>query len=212
MVVTIAKGYTSAQLVAQELGLDLTAPQLDQCADLVAQVEDWIDNETGRSWSVTSPTIDELHPITMSPLVYLFNKPVLAVTSVKARVVLVGGQDVTLSSATDYELIDPVHGILLVNGFLGATGDIVTSPVLPGALLPNSLLKVTYTSATPPPGDIQRVATLMVAHSMSARLNPDRHGIESYSVGGDLQVKLRTDDLPAEVLRILRSREAVIFA
>jgi hypothetical protein len=202
----VAKGYTSALLVAQELGIDLTGPQLDQCADLVAEAEAFIDHETGRAWSATSPTVDELHTLT-GPLVYLVNRPVVSVTAVKSRPIYVGGTDTTLTAGVAYELVDATNGILLVNSYANSTGDVVT-----GSLSHGSLLKVSYTSSTPVPGDIQRAATLLVAHTMLPRLNPDRHGVESYNVGGELQVKLRADDVPPEVLRIIRAREAVIFA
>lgn len=205
-----AKGYTTAQLVAQELGRDLTAPQLDQCADLIGEAEAWIDHETGRAWAVTSPIVDELHSVT-SPVVYLVNRPVLAVTSVTARSLAIGSTYTTLAAGSGYELIDPTNGILLLSGVDPATDIVINS----SGTFYGALVKVSYTASTPVPGDIQRAATLLVAHWMMARLEPDRLGLKAYSVGQELSVTLQdaaTIGVPPDVLRIVRSREAVIFA
>lgn len=201
-----ARGYTTATLVAKELGRDLTAPQLDQCADLIEQAEAWIDHESGRAWMVASPTTDELITVT-GPVVYLGNRPVSAISSVKVRPMAVGGADTTLVAGTDYELVDGQNGILLLSGFLGPGGDIIQ-----GTLASNSYLKVSYTSATPVPGDIQRGATLLVAHWMLPRLEPDRQGVDSYSIGGELQVKVSKADIPDEVLRLIHGHESMAFA
>jgi hypothetical protein len=204
------KGYTTATLVAKELGRDLTAPQLDECADLIGQAEDWIDNQTGRAWLVVSPITDELHTLD-ARIVYLSNRPVSAVTSVTARTLLVGASESTLVAGKDYELIDGPNGVLLVSAFAGAAQTVFPSdPILPG-----SLLKVSYTVAVPVPGDIQRAATMLVASWMLPRLDSDRQGLKTYSVGSSGDTFSVTFDclpVPDSVTQIIRAREKVLFA
>jgi hypothetical protein len=196
-----AKGYTSTDLVAAELGRTLTAAQLLQCATLIPQAESFIDTQTGKAWMTPSPIVDELHQIGDSSVVYLGSRPVTAVTIVKVRALSFGSTDVTLVAGTDYELFEASRGVLLLNGSY-QTG---------------SLLKVSYTSTGAVPGDIQRAATLLVAGWLTdSSVDPDlyQRGIESYSVGSDLSVKFRTQagGAPDEVLAILRAHEAIVFA
>jgi hypothetical protein len=206
-----AKGYTSATLVTKELGRDLTAPQLDECADLIGQAEDWIDVQTGRAWLVASPITDELHNM-YSRIVYLKNRPVISITSVTSRLLLVGAQDTVLTEGDEYELIDGPNGVLLVSAFAGASA----TTFFPSDHIPRgSLLKVSYTTSVPAPGDIQRAATLLVAHWMLPRLNGDTREVTSYSVGssGDtFNVTFDKTDVPAEVMRLIHAREAILFA
>lgn len=204
-----ARGYTTVELVVNEMGVELTAPQLDQIADMIADAESWIDVQTGRAWIVTSPTTGELHTIDQSRLVYLNNRPVTAVSSVVARGTYVGATNRTLVANTDYELIDAAHGILMVND--PASGyDIITDRVWS-----DTLLTVAYTSSTPVPADIQRAATLLVSAWMLARTLTDYRGLKSYSVGSELSVTLADGSqgaVPGDVMQIIRAREAMIFA
>lgn len=208
----MARGYTTAQLTQQELGVDLTAPQLDQVADLIADVEAFIDRYTGRAWIVTSPHTDELHSV-YSPVVYLRNRPVTAVTSVKARSAHIGATETTLTAGTQYELLDAANGILTVSN--GYPFDVVINTE---GGYEGYLLKVTYTSSTPVPGDIQHAATLLAAEWMLPRLNPDYQGVESYRIAGsgdEYQVKLRTPGQKSkregDALAILGSRRTMVL-
>jgi hypothetical protein len=198
----VARGYTTAQLVAQELGRDLSAPQLDQVADLIEEAEDTCDHETGRSWLVASPIVNELHTAT-GQLLYLHKKPVTAVTSITRRLQSVGAAVSTLVAGTDYELIDAEHGIVMLAGY--PYHDVVINTTTTDYGL---LLSATYTSTTPVPGGIRRAVTQLVAHWMRRRLSSSAsQGIRSYSVGGgDLTVTY------TDVLRVFRSYRAMAFA
>jgi hypothetical protein len=201
----VVKGYTTATLVAKELGRDLTAPQLDECADLISQAEDWIDNQTGRSWLVTSVS-NELHTVT-GPFLYLNTRPVAAISSLTVRPYTVAAAETVLGSGTGYELIDPQTGLVS----LAPSWDVAVVGYGRSSYI-GWLLKASYTATVPLPGDVQRGATLLVAHWMLPRLDPDRAGVDSYSIGGELMVKLRKDDIPDEVMRLINGREAIIFA
>jgi hypothetical protein len=202
----VAKGYTTATLVAKELGRDLTAPQLDECQDLVEQAEAWIDRAAGDAWMVSSPTVNELHTVT-GPVVYLRNRPVSAITSLSVRPFTVGSVSTALVQGTGYELLDPAAGLV---SLLPSWDALAVGYGRAGYL--GYLLTVSYTTATPAPGDIQRAATLLVAHWMLPRLEPDRQGVDSYSIGGELTVRPSKQDIPDEVLRLVGARERVLFA
>lgn len=215
-----AKGYTSPLLVSQELG-DLTAPQLDQCADLIAEAEAYIDRYTGRAWAVASPIVDELYTVT-GPYLYLHNRPITAITALKVRVGAVGAPDITLTAGSQYELIDGPHGIVLINASYPFGFDVVVNTTEYAGYI----LKVSYTTATPVPGDIQRAATLLTASWLGRRLSTDSQskqalavGIKSYAVGsGDLAVVFRDDAAgsvgmaPDSVLQILKAHRVMLFA
>lgn len=206
------KGYTTATLVAQELGVDLTAPQLDQCADMIAEAEAWIDVETGRAWAVASPTTNELHTLT-GRVVYLKNRPTVSISSVLVRPAYVGASNTTLAAGTDYELVDGPNGVLLMSGFLPLSGYPWTSgDVAMGLSNRGSLLSVSYVSSTPVPGDIQRATTMLTAHWMLPRLYPERQGVSSFNLNQIVQTTMRGEDIPDEVMRLIRGRESVMFA
>lgn len=208
-----AKGYTSALLVVQELGEDLTAPQLDQAADLIAAAESVVDRETGRAWVATSPTTDELHVVD-SAFVYLKNRPVTAVTSVKARRGYVGSPDVTLIAGTDYELMSAERGLLNVAYGGSIRGDVVRND---SAGYGGHLLKITYTHATPVDSEIQKITTELVAAWMRRRMGgADTAGLKSYRLP-DLSVEYQDDassgdEVPADLLRRMRAFDRVLFA
>jgi hypothetical protein len=205
-----AKGYTTATLVAQEMGRDLTAPQLDQCADLIEAAEAFIDQQTGRSWLATSPTTAELHQPD-GPVVYLKHRPVAAISSVSVRPLVVGGTDTVLVANTDYELIDATNGVLLINSLLGVTGDIVRSTLARG-----SLLKVTYTTVTPVPANVQRLTTELVANWLTRRIGgSNMAGVKSFKMP-DFSIDY-TDagssfSVPDDLMRRINALERVMFA
>lgn len=192
-----AKGYSTNAKVGEELGVTLTAAQLAQVDGLIEEAEAWIDEHTGDAWLVTSPTTDELH-VPDGGVVYLKHTPVSAITSVVARSLAIGASATTLVANTDYELIDAARGTLRISGTYWGF-----------------LLRVTYThTSMPVPKHVQRATTLLVAHWMLPRLNPDRQGVESYEVGGEIAVKMRKDaeNIPEQVLALLKRKRRLVFA
>jgi len=209
-----AKGYTTVTLVAQELAVDLTAPQLDQLAGIIERAEAWIDRQTGRAWIQPTPIADEIYNVEAG-ILYLRTTPVSAVTSLSVRSMVVGSSYQVLVPGTDYELLDPLAGVVsLASGwpqlltYWGRTYD-------------RFLAKVSYTVSTPAPSDIQQAATLLAAYWMQYRLQPESRGISSYRVasnGDEFSTTYQggsggsASDVPPDVLAIVRAREAVIFA
>lgn len=210
----MARGYTTATLVAQELGTDLTAPQLDQCADLIAAAETEVDRETGRSWLTSSPISNELHTV-YGPVVYLEHRPVLTVTSVTMRPTVVGADPVVLDVDIDYELIDAANGILLLSGY-GYPVDVVINTEYTEHS--GWLIEVDYThSLTTIEPAIQKITTELVASWMRGRTSADLTGVKSFDVPDLLSVTYRDDatsstTVPADIQRRLRLFEKVLMA
>lgn len=207
-----AKGYTTAQLVAEELGLQLTAPQLDQCADLIEAAEIEVDRETGRSWLATSPVVGELHTV-IGRHVYLNHRPVTAVTSVTVRSLSVGSQPQALAAGTGYELIDATNGIILLQGY-GYPADIVINTDSGG--YDGYLLTVSYTYSAVMDPAIRKITTELVAYWMGGRAGgSDTAGIKRYSLP-DLTVEYADsgsgNEVPPDLRRRLRAFEKVLFA
>jgi hypothetical protein len=208
----VARGYTTALLVAEEMAQDLTGPQLDQCADLIEAAEYEVDRETGRSWIATSPVSGELHTVT-SDYVYLEHRPVVAITSVMARLLSIGSTYRTLTAGTDYELIDATNGIMLIGAY---AADIVINTTDAG--LGGDLLSVSYTHSMVINPAVRKITTELVAYWMRNRVSGSSSvaGIKSFTLP-DYAVTY-TDAgstgplVPLDIQRRLRGLERVLFA
>jgi hypothetical protein len=193
---TAAKGYTSRERVARYLGRTLTTEQMDQADALIASAEAWIDRRTHRAWLVASPIVDELHQLDGAVL-YLKQRPVTSVSSVKVRSASVGATETALVAGTDYELLDPVNGVLSLGSstYLGY------------------LAKVSYVHSGPPvPEDIALAATMLVATFLQPALDGVGANVQSYRVGGELQVTFTEDDLPKAVKGLVNPYRRLVFA
>lgn len=190
--------YTDASTIAGYLGVTLTSDQQTQAGVLAGAATAWIDRYTGRSWQASSPITDELHEL-VGDTVYLTNRPVTAVTSVKTRERFADAGTTTLD-ASQYELLDATNGVLLILGWAGA----------------GRLALVTYThSVSAAPDDVELAATMIAAAWLGQTLRPNTQGVESVSVGqGDIQVKFSASrgDAPPEALAILRAYRRVVIA
>lgn len=211
----MAKGYTSAVLVADELGRSLTAAQLAQVDGLVEEAEAYVDRVTGRAWLVASPATSELHAL-VGPYVYLKRTPVASVTAVTIRSGAIGAAETALDAGTGYELLDPATGLLSLSSYP------LADPVVNGgAFAPGALVKVTYTytDPLPVPADIRGVTTRMVANRMRGRVDPSMSGVKSVSVGqGDLAIDYADENAGAgpgvsdDDMLILKSYRGLVFA
>jgi hypothetical protein len=205
------KGYTTELLLVDEMGDAWDDGMTYQFNTVLAQVEAYIDRFTGRSWLIPSAVNNELHTVTGRYL-YLDHSPVTAVTSMAVRLASVGASYTTLTSGTNYELIDGPNGIVLLSGGGPPWGyDVVVNTTE----IAGYILKVSYTTSTPVPADIEHAATLLVSDWLWGSRHTDRRGIKSSSVstsGDQFSVAYSTDNVPAEVRRILNSHKAVVFA
>jgi hypothetical protein len=190
--------YTDAQKIANYLGTTLTSAQQTQAGVMSDAATAWIDRYLGRSWQATSPVTDEKHSI-IGDRVYLTHRPVVAVSSVKTRGIYEGATVTTLS-ATQYELLDTVNGVLLLDGW--SSGD--------------DLALTTYThSVSNAPADVQLAASMIAAGWLAGSMSPGTLGAESISVGqNDINIKFgtRRGDVPAEALSILNGYKVVVIA
>lgn len=188
--------YTDATKIAAYLGVTLTADQITQAGVVAQAATDWIDGYVGRSWQGSSPVTDELHSIVGDEL-WLDNRPVTAITSVKTRQPVIGASYTTLGSG-DYELVDAEWGRLRLVGW----GDYEAA--------------VSYThTATTAPSDVALAATMIASAWLSQTLRPSTQGVESIAVGqNDVNVKFSSsrDDVPSAALSILARYRSIVIA
>jgi hypothetical protein len=189
--------YTDATAIAAYVGVALTPAQTTQAAVVAQAATDWIDLYlANRSWQSAAAVTNELHTVN-GERVYLDRRPAVAITSVAVRQPIVSTVWTPLGP-TQYELIDPQHGALLVVGF------------------GSYLAQVSYShAASPAPPPIALAATMIASNWLSNALQPDAFGIESVAVGqNDVTVKFAAGaaDVPPEALRILGSYRSVAVA
>lgn len=190
--------YTDATRIAAYLGTTLTADQQTQAAVVAQAASDWIDQYLGggRTWQASTAVTDELHP-TAGDRIFLNRRPVSAITQIKVRQPVVSAQW-TVLGATQYELLDPAYGVVLIIGW----GDYLAA--------------VSYThTANPAPSQVQLAASMIAANWMSLTLQPDSFGIDQIAVGqNDVNVKFSADaaDVPAEAKTLLAGLRTIAIA
>lgn len=189
--------YTDATKIANYLGVTLTASQITQAGITAQAASDWIDEYLGKSWQVASPVTDELHTMT-GDRVYLNNRPVASISSVKTRASAFVGFGWTTLASGQYELLDAANGVLLIQGWSASSAPLV---------------QVSYTHTAAVPSHVALAATMIAASWLGPTLSPQTSGVESVAVGqNDINVKFKADrgDVPAEALRLLGARAVVI--
>lgn len=189
--------YTDATKIAAYLGVTLTSPQQTQAGIAAQAASDWIDEYKGRSWQIASPVTDELHTMT-GDRVYLNNRPVAAVSSVKTRAAAFVGFGWTTLATGQYELLDATNGVLLIQGWSASS---------------QALVQASYTHTASVPSQIALAATIIAASLLGPTLRPNTSGLDSVSVGqNDIAVKFSADygDVPPEALTLLGGRAIVI--
>lgn len=191
--------YTDATKIAAYLGVTLTGAQQTQAGLAAQAASDWIDQYKGRSWQAATPVTDELH--TMSgDRVFLNNRPVASVTTVKTRSSAFVGFSWTTLDASQYELLDAQNGVLLIQGWSASSDALVQ-------------VSYTHTAGANVPSTIAFAATMIAASLLGPTLRPNTSGLESVSVGqGDVQVKFSVDfgAVPQEALSLLGAKGVVI--
>ena len=190
--------YTDAQKIANYLGATLTGAQQTQAGVMADAATAWIDRYLGLSWQATSPVTDEMHPL-VGDTVYLTNRPVAAVSSVKTRAAYADAPTTTLS-ASQWELLDAENGILRILGWASSV----------------ALALVTYThSVSNAPADVQLAASMIAAGWLAGSMAPGTLGAEAISVGqNDVSIKFgqKRGDVPAEALSILNGYRQIVIA
>lgn len=146
--------YATAESLTIYLGRDLTGPEEDAAGPSCAAASDYIDRVVGKSWQ--GRTVGgELQTVPSNGIVRLDYRPVASVTSVTSRSLIVGETPRVLVAGTDYELIDPLNGQILVNGY---GYDVITTTGCAG-----QVLTIAYVVGTAVPSDIAMAANIIAA-------------------------------------------------
>ena len=211
------KGYTTAAAIASYLGRALTAPQLAQAAALVGAVESYIDGTTRRGW-LLPPVAGERYDL-FGPEIYLRSAPVASVEALSTRSRRVGDVQTALTAGTDYELVDPDQGLVLLAGGLipdFSTSDIPAwTTIGPRRGTPARYATVSYTPNLPVPADIAQAAAQLAAFWLVNQLDPARYGIARISYGHELTLafsRMQTDGMIPEDVQatLLRNRLVIV--
>lgn len=191
--------YTDAAKIANYLGVALTSAQQNQAGIAAQAASDWIDSFKGKSWQAATPVTDELHTL-VGDRVYLNNRPVASISSVKTRAAAFVGFSWTTLDASQYELLDAANGVLAIGGWSSSSEALVQ-------------VSYTHTAGSNVPSQIAFAATIIAASLLGPTLRPNTAGLESVSVGqGDVQVKFSVDygAVPSEAMALLGARGIVI--
>jgi hypothetical protein len=193
--------YTDAAKIEAYLGATLTGPQQNQAGVVSQAISDWIDQQTSRSWQQTSPIVDELHTM-VRDRVYLNNRPVATITSVKTRAAAFVGFGWTTYDSSQYELLDAANGVLLIQGWSASS---------------DALVQVSYTFTAPVPADIAFAATVLAADLLTTTLHPESAGVSQIAVGqNDISVKFAdasaVSPAVSRAIQMIRGRRAWIVA
>lgn len=195
--------YTDSTAIAAYLGVTFTTEQAAAADAVGAAVTVFIDRYVGRSWQATSPVAGELDPVLparteypgASGVAYLQHTPAVSVQAVSTRTPYPNGAETPLDPA-EYELLDPVHGVLTLVGWPWSGG---------------LLAVVDYTFAAAVPADITLAATMIASAEMARELaiqsaasasaaHPERDGIKSVSIGQNAVAVTYTDGASAATL------------
>ena len=150
----------------------------------------------------------------LGPAVYLEHKPVVSIVSVQMRALSVGTAQSVLTAGTDYELVDPTNGILLLAGY-AYPHDVVINTEYTSHY--GFLLTVNYTHAVYLDPAIQKITSELVAHWMRRRATTDTSDIKSFEAPDLLSITYRDDasssrDVPPDITRRLQAFSKVGFA
>lgn len=199
------RGYAQPEDVAAFLGLTFTPAQQLACAAVIARAEDWVDQETNRTW-LSGPVLDEtffspygLDPpsfftnyvsgwVPLGSALYLARTPVQSVEAIKGTGWL-GSDEVTLVRNLDYEVRDLTNGLIRVT--------------VPSAYY---RIRANYTPVDACPPKVTQATVMIAATWMIPNLNPDAWQVESVALP-DLKVTYakgsNTLGVPPEVAGLL---------
>jgi hypothetical protein len=163
-----AKGYCTADDVADLLGQTFTAAQETHCDNLIEQAEITIDEKTNRGWLVGAQTDEAFY----RPGYRMFVRyaPLTSVDAITGRAGL-GQAEETLTVDEDYEVRDLESGLIYL-----------VYPTRYDRVLAD------YTPVNATPLDIKRACIELVAAWMQPHLQPGAFGLDSYSLP-DLTVR-----------------------
>lgn len=183
---------TAAELAAYMGRSAFSGSQLTQANLYLDAATSWIDDQTGRTWSITSP-ITELHTINGNYL-YLNHKPITDVTSINVRPNYPGSSDTLLVADVGYEILDAAKGLIAFSS---------TYPWLGTEAYRNYVAEVIYTHAIAVPANIKLACMMLAAIIMNNTINPAQQRIRSYNDNRAISVTFKDDNTALQPVKDL---------
>lgn len=221
----MTKAYTNADAVAKYMGQTFTADQVTLSTTYIDYAVRFIDRLTRRGdpltgaagWLNTAIT-DEQYELLGGYQLFLRCVPVTSVESVKIRSHIVGDTDTVLTAGTNYELQDPLRGLIAFSTSYGRPifYDSYTAHhrIGFGSSTPYSFAKISYTPNQPVPDDITQATNQLVAHWLTYNINPQQFGLTEVKTASQMY-KFASQNgqvvLPAEAMAIICGYERLIF-
>lgn len=223
-----AKFYTTIDAVSAYLGTAFTSDQEVQATALLPIAENFIDVETqGNGGWLNGPIVSEQYDLANSGhKFYLRSTPVASVESIYRRTLKVGDTPILLVAGTDYELLNPSTGEVLLAEMVaysnyrgyGFYGDPAWNPEWGNiggiALTAPMVALVSYTPVQTVPPLITQCATEIVAYWLQNNIHPERYGVGAEKTGMEsvTYAKMITDGcFPANIERYFNDYNRVSF-
>lgn len=186
-----AKGYTSAAAVGAYLGRTLTSAQITQATALLAAAEQVVDSIANTTWLTGQVVAEQYNLVNRGTRLYLAQKPVTSVEAVIIRSYRPNDAGVLLNQASgDYELLDPLAGLLVLSGTYSNSasfstyGDSGGSAIYSegGTLLHHGQFSgqvalVSYTPVQVVPPAISLATSMLAAFWITNQIEPARYGL-----------------------------------
>lgn len=176
-----AKGYTTADNVATQLGRTLTEAQLAYLYSLVIPaVEQWIDAQGGRTYGDSAVVAEQLYM--SGPVTWLSKTPVDSIAAVRGYYWNQTAGDMGVVNTNYYLLQDNRTGQLYIPTWQSFQH-----------------LEVDYIPDNAIPANITMAATILCCIFMRTVLHPQTEWLTEYASGQDARAKFRAIEIPQHV-------------
>lgn len=173
-----AKGYTTTEDVASQLGRTLTDPQIAYLESMILPAaEQWVDTTGGREYGIGVVTAEQL--VMAEQYTWLSKTPVTSVQAVRGYLWGQTADSVQTLDAGLYTLVDAASGYFRLPGWRNYAH-----------------LEIDYTPDDTIPERIRLATAIVCGVYMRTVLHPESEWLTDYSSGQDLRIKFRNLEVP----------------
>lgn len=181
----MAKGYTTPEAIASQLGRTLTTEQVEYVNTLIIPAtEQWIDDNTGHPYGESAVVAENL--VMSGPYTWLSKAPVTSIEAVRVYYWNQQPSDMFTLDPNYYLLRDPSTGYF----WLPSWRDF-------------QHIEIDYTPNATIPDSVKLAAAMVAGVFMRTALHPETEWMTDYASGQDLRVKFRDITVPDIVYTLL---------